>query len=67
MIVVLRALFYGVPSALSRLWRRPLSAESTAVLLPETRLAGGKNEEKAENECVSRKRVKLAPASPKKH
>lgn len=29
-----------------------MSAESTAVLLPETLLAGGKGEEKAENEHV---------------
>lgn len=43
-----------------------LSAESTAVLLPETLLAGGKDEEKAENEHVPLKKGRLVPASPKK-
>ena len=42
-----------------------LSAESTAVLLPETLLAGGKDE-KAENEHVPLKKGRLVPASPKK-
>lgn len=44
-----------------------LSAESTAVLLPETLLAGGKDEEKAENEHVPLKKGRLVPASPKKY